>query len=103
MTKFLLHYEDFTATDCEVDEREKQREAIEERPSKFPVGSRVKLVGLAQNVREDGDLGYDDRPNLPPGTCGTVVGLPDACGSLPVKWDNGSSLAATATDELQPR
>jgi hypothetical protein len=67
----------------------------DERREEFPVGTRVKLVALAQTPG-----GYDDSPNLPPGSTGVVSDEPDDFGSLPIKWDHGSGLSATADDRI---
>ena len=79
-------------------ETPEMREAITKvRTDTMPVGTRVRLMELAQTPE-----GYDDRPNLPPGSYGTVTGEPDSAGSLPIKWDHGSTLAATIEDVIVP-
>lgn len=97
-TKMLLHYEDGSTEefDAEPYGLRASPEVIEERSRLYPEGTRVKLVALAQNVG-----GYNDLPNLPPGSTGTVVGVPDSIGSIPIKWDHGASLAATSHDKLE--
>jgi hypothetical protein len=96
-TRMLLHYEDgrieeIADATIEYDQR---KLIVAERKEQFPVGTRVKLIALAQNVG-----GYDDRPNLPPGSTGEVSAEPDDFGSLPIAWDHGSSLAVTAHDKI---
>ena len=47
----------------------------------YPVGTRIQLHSLCNNERD-----------MPPGLCGTVVGVDDQP-SLLMKWDNGRSLS----------
>lgn len=97
--KMILHYEDGTSQEVELTFEDLQR-VRDERPEQFSGGDRVKLTALAQNPR-----GYDDRPNLPPGTEGVVVAIAgrvtDDGGNLRVQWDNGSSLSATPMDVVE--
>lgn len=97
--KMIWHYEDGRSEEVNLTFEHFER-ARTERPKQFSDGDRVKLVALAQNPN-----GYDDRPNLPPGTEGTVVAVAgrvtDDGGSLRVQWDNGSNLFATTMDVVE--
>ena len=55
------------------------REIIQKLKETYPVGTRVKLIQM------------EDELAPPVGTLGTVYGV-DAIGSILVKWDNGSML-----------
>lgn len=68
----------------------------EQRARDFPPGMRVRLTYL-----EITPGGFDDTPNLPPGSTGTVSGTPDDAGTLPVKWDHGPQLGATVKDVIE--
>lgn len=98
--KMRLHYADGTTLD--VTPTKDYRRVRRLRRQRFVAGSRVQLMALAVNL----PAGYDDRPNLPPGIQGTVVGGPggvtDDAGSLQVEWDNGSTLTATVDDLVMP-
>jgi len=59
----------------------------------FPIGSRVRLLGLA----EDGG----PQETLPLGSEGTVRHV-DAIGTVHVDWDSGSSLGALLEDRILP-
>jgi hypothetical protein len=91
----LLHEDGHVERTTGVTTIEERYRVRDQRRKEFPVGTRVKLVGLAQTPN-----GYDDSPNLPPGSTGVVSGEPDDFGSLPIKWDHGSSLSATADDRI---
>ena len=93
----ILHYENGRTKDSMAASYNARQQLARLRELQFPVGTRVRLVALAQNRG-----GFDDRPNLPPGSTGIVTAKPDAMGSLPIKWDHGSMLSATADDELTP-
>lgn len=94
--KMLLHYKDGSSQEVNLPKDPGYIQAvIAFRTFHFPVGTRVELGALAQNPG-----GYDDRPNLPPGSTGVVTGKPDAGGSLPITWDHGSNLQATSDDVL---
>lgn len=93
MTERILHFADGQTTRVPGLTHDERRVEREYRCRNYPVGTRVHLIALAQTPD-----GWDDRPNLPPGLCGTVRAEPDAAGSLPVQWDNGSTLAAAADD-----
>jgi len=101
--KFITHREGGVSSTVTTTEPQMDRERGERRELAFRGGDRVKLVGLAQTVVK-GHAGYDDRPNLPPGTEGTVEEhagrVTDSGGSLFVRWDNGSSLNATTDDRV---
>lgn len=56
------------------------RATVEDLRSKYPEGTRVRLVRM------------DDMQAPPKGTLGTVRGVDDA-GSILVQWDTGSSLS----------
>ena len=49
--------------------------------ARYPVDTRIELQGLC-----------NDEPGMPPGLCGTVIGVDDRP-SLLMKWDNGRSLS----------
>lgn len=93
----ILHYEDGHTERTRAASFNASQQIARLRAERFPVGTRVRLIALAQNVG-----GYDDRPNLPPGSIGTVTAPPDGMGSLPVKWDHGSRLSAAANDVIVP-
>ena len=93
----ILHYEDGGSKPGGIAANYTQSQQIARlREVQFPVGTRVRLVALAQN-----EGGYDDRPNLPPGSTGVVTDAPDGMGSLPIKWDHGSRLSVTANDVIE--
>jgi len=52
-----------------------------------------------QNAHPDATFGINDNETVPPGTLGTVDHK-DAS-NLHVKWDNGSSIAATERDTIE--
>lgn len=57
------------------------RHKVERVNAQYPVGTRIELQGLC-----------NDEPGMPPGLCGTVVGVDDQPALL-MKWDNGRSLS----------
>ena len=57
------------------------RNKVERVRRQYPVGTRIQLHSLCNNERD-----------MPPGLCGTVVGVDDQP-SLLMKWDNGRSLS----------
>ena len=57
------------------------RNKVERVRRQYPVGTRTQLHSLCNNERD-----------MPPGLCGTVVGVDDQP-SLLMKWDNGRSLS----------
>ena len=57
------------------------RRKVERVKARYPVGTRIELKGLC-----------NDEPGMPPGLCGTVIGVDDQP-SLLMKWDNGRSLS----------
>ena len=57
------------------------RRKVERVKAPYPVGTRNELKGLC-----------NDEPGMPPGLCGTVIGVDDQP-SLLMKWDNGRSLS----------
>lgn len=92
--RLILHQID--GTSVSIQPNEDREGTLNFRRKHFPEGTRVRLTGLVQNVN-----GYDDRPNLPPGSIGTVIGDPDDAGSLPIRWDHGATLAATINDRIE--
>lgn len=95
--RIILHYEDGSSREATPLSPAGEEVVKKDRIEMFPVGTRVRLVALCQNKG-----GYDDRPNLPPGTKGVVVGTPDSAGSLPIEWENQTKLAATVNDWIAP-
>lgn len=95
-SNLIMHYEDGHTERAVHATYNQSQQIARTREVQFPVGTRVRLIALAQN-----ENGYDDRPNLPPGSIGVVSGTPDAMGSLPIKWDHGSGLSATADDVIE--
>ena len=57
------------------------RRKVERVKSQYPIGTRIELQGMC-----------NDEPGMPPGLCGTVVGVDDQP-SLLMEWDNGRSLS----------
>ena len=57
------------------------RSKVERVKAQYPVGTRIELRGLC-----------NDEPGMPPGLCGTVIGVDDQPALL-MKWDNGRSLS----------
>ena len=57
------------------------RNKVERVRRQYPVGTRIQLHSLCNNERD-----------MPPGICGTVVGVDDQP-SLLMKWENGRSLS----------
>ena len=57
------------------------RNKVERVRRQYPVGTRIQLHSLCNNERD-----------MPPGLCGTVVGVDDQP-SLLMKWDNGRGLS----------
>ena len=57
------------------------RNKVERVKEQYPVGTRIELQGLC-----------NDEPGMPPGLCGTVVGVDDQPALL-MEWDNGRSLS----------
>ena len=57
------------------------RSKVELVKAQYPVGTRIELRGLC-----------NDEPGMPPGLCGTVIGVDDQPALL-MKWDNGRSLS----------
>ena len=57
------------------------RKKVELVKAQYPVGTRIELTGLC-----------NDEPGMPPGLCGTVIGVDDQPALL-MKWDNGQSLS----------
>lgn len=93
----ILHYKDGSSRTTTAHSPHGRKLLKKDRAEMYPEGTRIQLVALAQTPG-----GYDDRPNLPPGSFGIVTGEPDDASSLPVRWDNGASLAATADDWIAP-
>lgn len=97
----LHHLADGTTITVRTNEPQMDTERGARREAALNDGDRVRLVALAQWPT----TGYDDRPNLPPGTEGTVretwpSRVTDGGGSLAVEWDNGSRLFATTDDRV---
>lgn len=92
----IMHYEDGHTERTQAASYKAAQQIARLREMQFPIGCRVRLIALAQN-----EGGYDDRSNLPPGSIGVVTGLPDAMGSLPIRWEHGSRLSATADDLIE--
>lgn len=57
------------------------RNKVERVKEQYPVGTRIELQGLC-----------NDEPGMPPGLCGTVVGVDDQPALL-MEWDNGRLLS----------
>lgn len=57
------------------------RNKVERVKEQYPVGTRIELQEMC-----------NDEPGMPPGLCGTVVGVDDQP-SLLMEWDNGRSLS----------
>lgn len=57
------------------------RSKVERVKARYPVGTRIELKGLC-----------NDEPGMPPGLCGTVIGVDDQPALL-MKWDNGRGLS----------
>ena len=63
------------------------RRKVERVKARYPVGTRIELKGLC-----------NDEPGMPPGLCGTVIGVDDQP-SLLMKWDNGRSLSLVPDED----
>lgn len=98
--RFILHQENGVSATITTDESALDGHRRERREAALKDGDRIRLVGLAQSVG-----GYDDRPNLPPGTEGVITAdaagrITDDIGQLYVRWDNGSTLNANPDDRV---